>query len=189
MNAPIPGAALSSRIPQPADLRLDFERHQQAFKTAMRQLAGGVCIVTAALGSERGGLAATSVTSFSAEPPSLLVCVNQKASAMPLLRRSGRFAVSVLGHAHQSIADRFAGRDGSRGAARFAGSNWIGRPGYPQVLADAIASFECEIEDMIDRFSHTVIIGRVTRSRAFGGDGALVYWRAGYEKLGAPWTE
>ena len=39
---------------------------------------------------------------------------------------------------------------------------------------------------MIDRFSHTIIIGRVTESRIppASGSGALVYWRAAYDRLG-----
>ena len=150
----------------------------------MRHLVGGVSIVTVAANGERGGLAATSVTSLSAEPPSLIVCIKQTASAMPLLRESGRFGVSILGHGHQAIADRFSGVDGIRGEARFEGGDWIGSSGAAPVLADALASFECDVEEMIERFSHTIVIGRVTESRALGGDGALVYWRAAYEKLG-----
>jgi flavin reductase (DIM6/NTAB) family NADH-FMN oxidoreductase RutF len=186
MNAPVSHASLSraplSRLASHDARAVDLD--QGRFKDAMRHLVGGVSIVTVASGSERGGLAATSVTSLSAEPPSLIVCVKQSASAMPLLRASGRFAVSVLGHGHQHVADRFSGRDGSKGADRFTGADWIGAPGAPGVLADALASFECDVEDMIDRFSHTIVIGRVTESRAIGGDGALVYWRAAYQKLG-----
>ena len=141
-----------------------------AFKAAMRHLAGGVSIVTAAFGEERGGLTATSLVSLSSDPPSLLVAINQGASGLPLVRSSGRFAVSILGHGHQPIADRFAGRDGIRGAARFEGAEWIGRHGYPPVLADALASFECEVAEMMDRFSHTIIIGQVTESRLRDGE-------------------
>ena len=157
-----------------------------AFKAAMRHLAGGVSIVTVAAGEEKGGLTATSMVSLSAEPPSLLVAVASNASSLPLMRRSGRFAVSVLGHRHGFIADRFAGRDGRRGAARFEGADWIGRPGHPAVLADALASFECELDEMMERFSHTIIIGKVTESRvpAEDGSGALVYWRAAYDRVG-----
>ena len=160
-------------------------QHRDSFKAAMRHLVGGVSIVSVAHEGELGGLTATSLTSLSAEPPSLIVCVKQSVSGLPLLRASGRFAVSILGHDHRDIADRFAGRDGSHGAARFVAAEWIGRPGYPPVLADALASFECEVEDLIDRFSHTIVIGRVTDSRAQGGDGALVYWRAAYDRVGA----
>ena len=159
---------------------------EAAFKSAMRHLAGGVSIVTVADGSERGGLTATSLVSLSADPPSLLLSVKQGASSLPLMRRSGRFAVSILGHEHQALADGFSGRNGLHGAARFGDAEWIGRPGYPPVLADALASFECKVEEMMDRFSHTIIIGRVTESRvpSAGGDGALVYWRASYDTLG-----
>ncbi len=151
-----------------------------AFRAAMRHLVGGVSIVTMGSGTERRGLTATSVTSLSAEPPSLIVCIKQSASGIPLLRSHGLFGVSILRHEQREIADRFSGRAGVSGEERFAGSDWQARPGYPPVLADALASFECEVEDMIDRFSHTIVVGRVKESRALGGDGALVYWRAAY---------
>ncbi len=158
-------------------------RERDAFTAAMRHLVGGVSVVTVTSGGERGGLAATSLTSLSADPPSLIVCVKQSSSAMPLLRASGRFGISLLGHDHQHVADRFSGRDGSRGADRFAGAAWIEVDGT-LVLADALASFACQVEDIIERFSHAIVIGRVTASRALGGDGALVYWRAAYAKVG-----
>ena len=180
MNAPLSQSALSRAKPSP-----DLDpTARDAFKSAMRHLVGGVSIITVAADGERSGLAATSVTSLSTEPPSLIVCIKQSASAMPLLRKSGRFGVSILGHGHQAIADRFAGVDGSKGEARFVGGDWLGAAETAPVLADALASFECDVEEMIERFSHTIVIGRVTESRAFGGDGALVYWRAAYEKLG-----
>ncbi len=182
MNAPLSLAASVQPGPTgPADPR-------DAFKSAMRHLAGGVTVVTVAYEGQLGGLAATAVTSLSVEPPSLLVCVKQNTSAMPLLLASGCFAVSILGHAHQPIADRFSGRDGSRGAERFRDAIWVETPGRPPVLADALASFECEVEEVIERFSHAIIIGRVSASRAIGGDGALVYWRAAYAKLAASGT-
>ncbi len=156
---------------------------RDAFRAAMRHLVGGVSIVTMGSGADRRGMTATSVTSLSAEPPSLIVCIKQSASGLPLLRNHGFFGVSILGHDHQEIANRFSGRAGLDGEARFADAVWEGRPGYPPILADALASFECEVEDMIDRFSHTIVIGRVTESRAFGGDGALVYWRAAYGRI------
>ncbi|WP_158811728.1 flavin reductase family protein [Beijerinckia sp. L45] len=174
--------SVSPSVPREPVPHTDTER--ESFRAAMRHLVGGVSIITVGGGAERGGLTATSVTSLSADPPSLLVCVKQSASGLPLLKSHGRFGVSILGHEHQAIADRFAGRDGSQGADRFAGGDWIGGSDYPPVLANALASFECDVEDLVDRFSHTIVIGRVRETRAFGGDGALVYWRAGYNRLG-----
>jgi flavin reductase (DIM6/NTAB) family NADH-FMN oxidoreductase RutF len=41
------------------------------FRSTLRQLAGAVGVITAGFGETRAGLTATSVTSFSAEPPLL----------------------------------------------------------------------------------------------------------------------
>lgn len=174
-----------SDVPESRAISVEENIDREAFKEAMRHLVGGVSIVTVASGKRRGGLTATSMTSLSADPPSLIVCIKQGSSGIALLRESGRFGVSILGEGHSSIADTFAGRDGRRGAERYHGAEWIETPDAPPVLADALASFDCTVENMIDQFSHTIVIGRVTASRARGGDGALVYWRAAYGRLGA----
>ena len=116
-------------------------------------------------------------------PPRPPAALAGRAAALPLLRGSGRFGISILGHAHQRLADRFSGRDGSHGADRFTDAQWLEAPGHAPVLADALASFECEVEEVIERFSHAIVIGRVNLSRVAGGDGALVYWRAAYGTL------
>ena len=63
----------------------------QDFRTAMRQLAGGVSVITAAHGDERTGLTATSVVSISMDPAELLISVNQNSSSWPVIEKSGKF--------------------------------------------------------------------------------------------------
>ena len=88
---------------------------QDAFRNAMRQLAGGISVATVGEGDDRAGLTATSVTSLSVDPPTLLVCVNLSSSSLPLLDRYRRFGVNLLGHEHRAVADRFASRAGEKG--------------------------------------------------------------------------
>ena len=45
------------------------------FRQAMRELAGAISVVTVADSRERTGFVATSVSSFSADPPRLIVCI------------------------------------------------------------------------------------------------------------------
>jgi flavin reductase (DIM6/NTAB) family NADH-FMN oxidoreductase RutF len=45
---------------------------------AIAQHVSSVCVVTTEVGGERFGLTATAVSSVSAQPPRLLVCVNKK---------------------------------------------------------------------------------------------------------------
>lgn len=60
-------------------------------RLAMRQLAGGVSVITAGLGPDRTGLTVTSATALSLDPPTVIVCVNRGASAWAALERYGAF--------------------------------------------------------------------------------------------------
>src|SRR2546429_7648509 len=97
------------------------------FHTAMRSLAGGVSVITAGSGSEISGMTVTSVSSLSVDPPSLIVAINRASSSWPLLQRHRYFGVNFLNADQVDIAERFTGKDGHRGADRFAGARWTER--------------------------------------------------------------
>lgn len=155
-----------------------------SFRLAMRQLASGVCLVTHGQGEARVGLTATSVSSLSVDPPTLIVCVKRAASLYTRLKRGDAFGVSVLGAQHTEYADRFAARTGLKGAERFHEGDWIETPARVLVLADALATFACETEEIIERHTHAIIVGRVTSATPRPNEGALLYWRGGYECIG-----
>ena len=163
------------------------EADQLGFKAAMRQLASGVCVVTLGEGEDRNGLTATSVSSLSADPPTLLVCVNRAASSYPAFERFGAFAVNVLAADQREIADRFAGLTDSRGAERFASGRWLPLPNGGVCLAEVVAVLDCEVEERIERHSHAIVIGRVRRAVVGAGSAALVYWRGAYDQIG--WSD
>lgn len=151
-----------------------------AFRGAMRNLAGGVCVVTVGRGAERTGLTATSVSSLSLDPPCLIVCMDRAASAFPMLLAQGTFGVNVLGAHHRDVADRFAGRGGVKGAARYAGADWIALATGAPLLDDALAGFDCVVEKVDEWHSHAIVIGRVLAVHVPGDDRPLVYWRGDY---------
>jgi len=153
------------------------------FRGAMRQLTGAVSVITVGRGDDISGMTITSVTSLAADPPSLLVCINRSASSWPLFERTGAFAVNVLQAHQQPIADRFAGKDGRTGRDRFAGADWTTLVTGVPVLADALAALDCSIEEVIERHSHAIVIGRVVATRLAPADTALAYWRGDYLSL------
>ncbi len=155
-----------------------------AFRLAMRQLASGVSIVTLGEGEARNGLTATSVSSLSADPPTLIVCVNRGASLYARLTKGERIGVSVLAAGQSEYADAFAGRTALKGADRFRHGCWTTTAGGVSILADAIAAFECEIDELVERGSHAIVIGRVLSARAQPACGALIYWRGAYDQVG-----
>jgi flavin reductase (DIM6/NTAB) family NADH-FMN oxidoreductase RutF len=169
----------------PMRKRADPVRDDKAtFRTAMRQLAGGVVVVTAGQGEHLTGLTATSVSSLSAEPPTIMFGLNLASSTYPVLQRYRSFGVNLLTAAQKQVADRFAGRNGEKGPDRYAEAEWThGITGAP-LLADALASLDCEVEELIERHSHAIVIGRVREIRLGRNEAALVYWRGDYERLG-----
>ena len=73
------------------------------FRTAMRRLAAGVSIISAPSPKGPLGITATAVTSLTAEPPSLLCCVNKNLLVGDAIRSMGRYAVNVLGQEHWTL--------------------------------------------------------------------------------------
>lgn len=154
------------------------------FRVALRHLAGGVSVITTGQGADRTGLTVTSLSSLSAEPPTVMFGLNLSSSSFPVLARHRSFGVNFLNATQKQIADRFAGRGGEKGEARYAGASWSeGVTGAP-LLDGALAALDCEVEELIERHSHAIVIGRVREVRLGGDDAALVYWRGDYERLG-----
>jgi flavin reductase (DIM6/NTAB) family NADH-FMN oxidoreductase RutF len=150
------------------------------FRGAMRHLTGGVSVITAGRGKEISGMTVTSVSSLSVEPASLIVSLNRAASSWPLVKRHGIFGVNILSSDQLEIAERFTGKGGLKGAERFAGAEWTTRASGVPLLVGALAAIDCEVEDVMERHSHAIVIGRVLDVQVSLRTGALAYWQGRY---------
>lgn len=135
------------------------------YRQAFRRTAGGVWAVTAAHDGQRSGLTATSIVSLSAEPAELLVSVQPNSSTFPLLLASGYFGVNLLTRSQQAIADRFAGRNGCQGEARYEEGTWGQTPDGVWLLEEAAVALACEVGEVLWRRTHALVIGRITALR------------------------
>lgn len=160
-----------------------LERDGAAFRLAMREFANGVALITAARGEQRAGCTATSFCSLSLEPPTLIVCIAKTSSTLALLRTSNAFGVNIVAGAHETLADRFAGRNGVKGAARFAGIDWMTLATGAPLLRDALACMDCTVEEVLERHTHAIVIGRVAAVHRGDGAPALVHWRGRFQQL------
>ena len=155
-----------------------------SFRATMRNLAGGVAIVTTGLGAARQGLTVTAVTSVSADPPLVLVCINAASRSHDAVLQHGAFAVNLLGPEHADLAWRFAGQGGLHGAARFEGAPWrSGASGAP-LLEDALGCLDCALDVHQRAGSHGVFIGRVVDARHRLGE-PLLNFQGGFRALAA----
>lgn len=153
------------------------------YLAGMRRLAAGVTIVTTRHQDTLAGLTATSVCSLTAEPPRLLVCINRDADAHALIEASGIFAVSLLTRAHQELADRFGGRTGMFGPARFAHGDWATAVTGAPLLVGAAASFDCRLAQIVPVGTHSIFIGEVEAVQVREDGEELVYIDRGYAAL------
>lgn len=136
------------------------------FRAGMRRLAGAVNIITTIDGEgRRCGITATAVNSLSTDPPSLIACVNKATSVGQVAPAARIFCVNVLASEQQQLADVFAGRTDLARDDRFQKGNWARLQTGAPVLADARASFDCELVEAIDYATHLILIGRVVATR------------------------
>jgi 3-hydroxy-9,10-secoandrosta-1,3,5(10)-triene-9,17-dione monooxygenase reductase component len=142
------------------------------FRDALGRFATGVAFITAAPDGEPAGLIVNTLTSVSLEPPLVSFCPSRCSLTWLRMRRTGRFGVNVLASQHE----RFAVRATPPGADRFAGLDWeLGDSGVP-VVADALASLECEIVAEHAAGDHWIVVGRVDHLRVSQIDEPLIFF-------------
>src|SRR5579883_3068049 len=152
---------------------------------AMRLLASGVCVITAGRKPARTGYTGTAVFSLSVEPERILISVARNSSSFAAIRNGGFFGLNVLRSDQQAIADRFAGRGGVKGEARYDGAEWATSSSGASLLIGALANAECAVEEILERHSHALIIGE-PRSIVTDPDAdALIFWRSSYAAAAA----
>ena len=146
------------------------------FVEIMASYPAGVAVVTTldVDGAPRG-LTTTAVSSVSAEPPLLLVCVDLTSRTLPALRAGGRFVVNFLREGRSELARAFA----SKAEDKFAGVAW--RPsatGMPVLEEDALAWAECVTVQELEPGDHVILLGQVEDGAgAADADAPLMYYR------------
>jgi flavin reductase len=156
----------------------------QDYKRGMRRFASGVTIVTTRYRNEMVGLASTSVSSVSAEPPVLLVCVNRTTSSHGAIVSARSFCVNILRGGDDELASRF-GRSENR-STRFEGRDWRALVTGAPALVGCLASFDCKVVKELSADSHTVFFGRVVAMQTWSDDvDPLLYWDGAYKASAA----
>ncbi|MEH2472154.1 flavin reductase [Nitrobacteraceae bacterium AZCC 2161] len=131
-----------------------------AFRATMRRFASTVSVITSGYGTKLNGMTATAVCSVSADPPSILIVVNQANRSHELIRQSGAYTVNVLSAAQEHLATHFAS---SAIDAFGLIPHSLGLNGCP-VIDNCASVLECVVESQIESGTHSIFIGRVVAS-------------------------
>ena len=141
-----------------------------AFREAMAGLASGVAVVTARRDDGHPcGLVATSVASFSAQPPSVLVSISHASRCHTALITSDAFGVHVLAADQEPLAHVFA----DRGDDKFGDVDWDWDDDVPRI-AGALSFLRCRRSALFELYDHSLLVGDVARGDVRDGQ-PLVY--------------
>lgn len=159
-------------------LPLDPDR----YRTVFGHFATGVAVVTASGPAGRGGMTANAVCSVSLDPLLALVCFEQSARTLPLVRDAGRFAVNVLRAGSEDVARAFASKvpEGEK-LREVAHRLEAGTP----ILDAALAWIVCDVRELIPTGDHEIAIGEVVAMDVEDGD-PLLWYRGAYRELPPP---
>ncbi len=145
---------------------------QRALRSAMRNVASGVSVVTA-LG-EDGHPHGTTVSAFmslSMAPPMVLVSLDRTSNLLSRLSVGSSVGLNVLAAHHDQIALRFAGK----AADKFAGIGWRLEQGAPALL-DRHAWVVGTVSDLITAGDHVLVTIDVVHAES-GAQAPLTYWQ------------
>jgi len=151
-------------------------QEQRRYREVIGRFATGVAIITAEGRDGPGGLTANALCSLSLDPLLLLVCFDNTARTLPMIRDSRRFAVSVLRHDQHELSGVFASKRPE--AEKFAAVAHHLEQGVP-VLDDALAWLVCDLREEHAGGDHTIGVGAVT-AMAHQAGVPLVWYRGDY---------
>jgi 3-hydroxy-9,10-secoandrosta-1,3,5(10)-triene-9,17-dione monooxygenase reductase component len=146
----------------------------ELFREVFGRFATGVAVITSAGPGGIGGMTANALCSLSLDPLLALVCFENEARTLPIVRDAGRFGVNVLNARQEEVAGVFASKLPE--AEKLDGIAHRLEGGVP-IIDGSIAWAVCELRELIAGGDHTIAIGEV---RELGlGEGAPLLWYAG----------
>ena len=122
-------------------------------------------------------MTATSVTSLSLNPPSMLVCVNKEASIHKILDKGSSFCINILSNSQKQLAEICSNSD--EGESRFQNNSWKKEDNFI-FNEDSRSNILCECINTIDHTSHTIYIGKVIKVFNDESKKSLLYGAGNY---------
>jgi flavin reductase (DIM6/NTAB) family NADH-FMN oxidoreductase RutF len=151
----------------------------KTFWRALGARATGVVVATAHGPDGPAGFLALSATHLTADPPTMLVAIDKRTSALAAVLQAKHFALNFLAQGDAALADTFGGRTEVRGTARFAPERWGALTTGAPILNDAVGAIDCVLEETIERFGVVMAIGRVVDVVTREGE-PLIFFRGAY---------
>jgi flavin reductase (DIM6/NTAB) family NADH-FMN oxidoreductase RutF len=121
---------------------------------AFASFPSGITAVAAIRDDQPRGLAASSFTSVSLDPPLVSVCIARTSTTWPALRAAPRLGLSVLAADHGHVARSLA----AKGIDRFAGVSWERTPQGAVFVRGSALWLDCTRYDEFPAGDHEIAL-------------------------------
>jgi 3-hydroxy-9,10-secoandrosta-1,3,5(10)-triene-9,17-dione monooxygenase reductase component len=149
-------------------------RDAELFREVFGRFVTGVAVVTSATPSAASGMTANALCSLSLDPLLVLVCFENEARTLPLVREAGRFGVNVLSTAQEELAGVFASKLPERD--KLDGVPHRLEHGVP-LIDGSLAWAVCKLVELTAGGDHTIAIGEAIAMEL--GEGEPLLWYSG----------
>jgi flavin reductase (DIM6/NTAB) family NADH-FMN oxidoreductase RutF len=153
---------------------LDPHRLREAFGV----FPSGVVAVAANVDGRPVGLAASSFTSVSVDPPLVSISVAKTSKTWPDLRRSSHVGVTILAEHHSEVCRQLAGPV----PHRFDGLGVSASDHGALTLDEGLARFDCTIYREVEAGDHVIVLLQLHAVEHSVGQ-PLVFHRSGFGRL------
>ncbi len=151
----------------------------EALRSAFAAFTSGVTAVAAMNGAVPAGLAASSFTSVSMDPPLVSVCVAHTSTTWPVLRPLPRLGVSVLASDHDEVCRALAAKTGDR----FAKVEWTAADSGAVFVGGAALWLDCSIYQEVRAGDHDIVLLRIHEVQTYPEVSPLVFHGSRFRQL------
>lgn len=154
---------------------VDTSDLEGTLRRAYGQIPSGVLAIGAEVSGELVGMAVSSFSTVSLDPPLLAVNIRNESSTWPHLAKSARIGISLLAHHQGEVGRQLSGPDLG---ARFAGIEHVVEEGGAVFLADAVLWMDATLHDSLEAGDHTIHLLRLRRTAEAEIGDPLVFHRS-----------
>ena len=156
----------------------------KSFREAWGKFATGVSIVTTIQPDGHvHGMAANGINSVCPDPPLVLVSVDHNRNSYPLIKETGRFAISILREDQLEIAKYYAGPPELRTGQ--IGDSFSFTERGSAIVNNCLACMDCHVVNEHVSGDHTIFIAEIDELRVFSGK-PLIFFEGKFGGLGDP---
>ena len=160
---------------QPMSEQIDSRMLRDAFGA----FPTGVVAVAAQVDGRLLGLAASSFTSVSLEPPLVSFSVAKGSTTWPELRRAEHLGVTVLAEDHGALCRQLAGP----AQERFTGVTVEITDSGAVMIAEGIAQYDCTLREEFEAGDHVIILLHLRGFVADSSGKPLIFHRSEFGRL------